>query len=129
MARTKLGSASRFGPRYGTPLKQVVREIEKTQKTRQICPQCGRKSLKRKGYSIWICKKCGAKVAGGAYEPQTGLGKLVERIVKKSEKFEEIAEEIERVKALEKGEEVEGVIGIEEEKPKRKRSRKPKKGE
>ena len=121
MTKTKLGSASRFGPRYSTPLKQVVREIEKTQKTRQICPQCGRKSLKRKGYSIWVCKKCGAKVAGGAYEPQTGLGKLVERIVKKSEKFEEIAKEIEKVEALEKGEEVE-----EEEKPKTRKSKKSK---
>lgn len=123
MTKTKLGSASRFGPRYGTPLKQVVREIEKTQKTRQICPQCGRKSLKRKGYSVWVCKKCDAKVAGGAYEPQTGMGKLVERIVKKSEKYEEIAEEVKKTEALEKGEEVE-----EEEKPKKK-SKKSKEGE
>lgn len=121
MTRTKLGSASRFGVRYGTPLKQVVMGIEKTQKTRQTCPQCGRKSLKRRGYSIWVCKKCGAKVAGGAYEPQTGMGKLVERIVKKSEKFEEIAKEVERVEAEEKGEEFEEIT--EERKIEKKKSK------
>ncbi len=92
--RTKLGSTSRFGARYSSPLKQVVMEIEKVQKSRQICPQCRRKSLKRRGYSLWICGKCGAKIAGGAYEPQTGIGQLVERIVKKGETLEEAKKEL-----------------------------------
>lgn len=97
---TKLGSASRYGVRYGTPLKQRVAKIEETQKTRQICPQCGRKSLKRKGYSIWVCRKCETKMAGGAYEPQTAVGKLVERVVRKREKLEEVLEEIEEEKKV-----------------------------
>ena len=79
MAKTKLGSASRYGARYSTPLKQVVRDIEKKQKTAQVCPQCGRKSLKRKSYSVWQCSKCGTKLADGAYVPQTDVGKIVER--------------------------------------------------
>jgi len=90
---TKLGSASRFGSRYGTPLKQEVNEIEKIQKTAQICPQCGKKSLKRKGYAKWVCKKCGAVVAGGAYYPQTDVGAIVERIINKGEKYAEIVKE------------------------------------
>jgi len=90
---TKLGSASRFGARYGTPLKQEVNEIEKIQKTAQICPQCGKKSLKRKGYAKWVCKKCGAVVAGGAYYPQTDVGAIVERIINKGEKYVEIVKE------------------------------------
>jgi large subunit ribosomal protein L37Ae len=91
---TKLGSASRFGSRYGTPLKQEVRDIEKVQKTAQICPQCGKKSLKRKGYAKWACKKCGTVLAGGAYYPQTDTGAVVERIIKKGEKYEEVAKEL-----------------------------------
>ena len=82
--KTKLKSASRFGSRYSTPLKQIVRDIENEQKARQKCPQCGRKSLKRKGYSLWKCSKCGAEIAGGAYKPQTAVGKMAERIIKKT---------------------------------------------
>jgi large subunit ribosomal protein L37Ae len=95
---TKLGSASRYGSRYGTPLKQIVNKIEKIQKTAQICPQCGRKSLKRKGYAKWVCGKCGAQIAGGAYSPQTEVGAIVERIIRKGEKYEEIAKETEKKK-------------------------------
>ena len=82
--KTKLKSASRFKSRYSSPLKQVVRDIEKQQKSKQKCPQCGRKALKRKGYSLWVCSKCGAVIAGGAYEPQTAVGKITERIIKKT---------------------------------------------
>ena len=106
--KTKLGSASRFGARYSTPLKQVVRDIEKTQKTKQICPQCGRNSLRRKGYSKWACSKCKTEIAGGAYEPKTAVGDLVEKIVKRTkskEEIEKIEKEIEEIQEIEKGEE------------------------
>jgi large subunit ribosomal protein L37Ae len=99
---TKLKSASRYGARYSTPLKQVVMKIEQIQKSKQICPQCKRKSLKRRGYSLWICSKCGAKIAGGAYEPQTGVGQLVERIVRKGETIEEASKDLATVLKEEK---------------------------
>lgn len=107
--KTKLGSASRFGARYSTPLKEVVRDVEKTQKSKQTCPQCGRKSLKRRGYSKWQCSKCGAMLAGGAYEPKTAVGDLVEKIVKRKvskEELKKITEEIAKVQQEEKGETV-----------------------
>jgi large subunit ribosomal protein L37Ae len=104
MTRTKLGSASRFGSRYGSPLKKKVRDIEKVQKRAQECPQCGRRSLKRKGYARWECKKCGAVMAGGAYSPQTGVGTIARRIVERGEKYEEVAEEIEAAEAEAAGE-------------------------
>ncbi|MFH0986720.1 MAG: hypothetical protein V1911_01585 [Candidatus Micrarchaeota archaeon] len=89
---TKLKSASRFEARYSTPLKNIVRDIEKVQKTKQPCPQCGRSSLKRRGNAKWECTKCSAVIAGGAYSPTTPTGKVAERIVKKGEKlaFEDI---------------------------------------
>ena len=99
---TKLGSASRFGSRYGTPLKQEIRDVERIQKTAQICPQCGRKALKRKGYAKWTCSKCGTQMAGGAYYPQTDVGAIVERILKKGEKYEAVVKDLEKIKEKEK---------------------------
>ena len=97
MAKKKLGSAKRFGARYSTPLKQIVRDIEKVQKSKQICPVCGRKSLRRKGNSIWVCSKCGAKIAGGAYEPVTKTGEAVRKIVSRQKPALEEVKEIEEV--------------------------------
>jgi len=72
MVRTKkVGSTGRFGPRYGRRVKVVLKKIEKKQKDLYICPTCKRKSLKRSSVGIWICKKCKAKFAGGAYTPTT----------------------------------------------------------
>jgi len=94
MAKTKLGAASRYGPRYGSPLKKKVKQIEEIQRKKQECPQCNRKSLKRKGYGIWECSKCKTKIAGGAYKPVTSDGREVRRIVRRKEKAKEKAEEL-----------------------------------
>jgi len=67
MATKKVGSAGRFGPRYGTRSKKILAAIEKRQKKKQICPYCERPNLKRVASGIWACKKCKAKFAGGAY--------------------------------------------------------------
>lgn len=70
MGKTKkVGSAGRFGPRYGKKIREKVAEIEKIQKKRHICPSCKMEYLVREGSGIWICKKCGAKFAGQAYYP------------------------------------------------------------
>ncbi|MBS3060846.1 MAG: 50S ribosomal protein L37ae [DPANN group archaeon] len=82
--KTKLGSASRYGPRYGSPLKHQVRKIEEVQRRPQQCPQCGRKSLHRQSNSVWACRKCNAVTAGGAYAPTTTIGIAAKRIVTKT---------------------------------------------
>ncbi len=92
--KTKLESASRYGARYGSPLKKKIKEIERIQKTKQVCPQCGRKSLKRKGYSIWQCSKCKTKLAGGAYKPTTSSGREAKRVVRKEEEREQKIQEL-----------------------------------
>ncbi len=96
MTRTKLGSASRYGARYSSPLKKIVRDIEKVQKHSQECPRCGRLSLRRRGYARWECKKCGTVIAGGAYAPQTGVGTITKRIVERGEKYEQVIKELEK---------------------------------
>lgn len=69
----KVGSTGRFGARYGRGVKVVVEKIERKQRMSYVCPSCKRKSLKRRSAGIWVCSKCKAKFAGGAYSPTTEL--------------------------------------------------------
>ena len=70
----KVGSAGRFGPRYGGVMRKAVATIEKVQKAAHPCSQCGAMSVYRDGTAIWSCVKCGYTFAGGAYTPSTGAG-------------------------------------------------------
>jgi len=65
----KLGSAGRFGARYGRKLKKKIIEVEKLQKKRQKCPYCTKLGTKRLSSGIWYCKKCDSKFTGKAYLP------------------------------------------------------------
>ncbi len=70
MGRKKeVGSAGRFGPRYGKKVRKIVSSIEKIQKQRNICPKCNMPYVKRVAKGIWECKKCKIKFAGLAYMP------------------------------------------------------------
>jgi len=66
----KLGSAARFGSRYGKKIRDKITSIESQYKNKRIkCPFCNYKSLDRVSYGIWECKKCGKVFAGKAYTP------------------------------------------------------------
>lgn len=68
MPRTKkIGSAGRFGSRYGRTIRQKVANIEKKQKAPKKCPYCNAKKVKRLSFGIWQCKKCKNKFTGKAY--------------------------------------------------------------
>ena len=69
--KKKIGSAGRYGPRYGKRIKRLVSDIEKVQKSRHICPKCKMRYVVRKSAGIWECKKCGTKFAGAAYKPKS----------------------------------------------------------
>lgn len=77
----KVGTTGRYGPRYGTRTKKAVAAIEKLQKKKQKCPVCERSALKRVAAGIWLCNKCGAKMSGGAYFPESAATKIVRRSV------------------------------------------------
>jgi len=68
MATKKLGSAARYGARYGKKLKTKITNVEKIQRKKQECPYCGRKTAKRLATGIWKCNKCDSKFTGGAYK-------------------------------------------------------------
>lgn len=66
----KVGSAGRFGPRYGKKVRQKVSEIEKKQKSRHVCPRCSLPYVRRLSNGIFICNKCNNKFTGQAYFPR-----------------------------------------------------------
>lgn len=78
------GSAKRYGSRYGKRIRNEISEVEKEEKGRHECPGCGSNSLERESSGIWVCKKCGKKISGGAWKPKTGGEKLVKRALRKS---------------------------------------------
>ncbi len=54
--------------RYGIKIRRRLDEIQKTKSERYKCPRCKRYTMKRLASGIWICKKCGFKVASKAYK-------------------------------------------------------------
>ncbi len=70
MALKKLGSAGRFGARYGRKTKHKINAVEKIQHAKHKCPFCRRTGIKRLSSGIWYCCKCDAKYAGKAYDPK-----------------------------------------------------------
>ncbi|MBU0898722.1 MAG: 50S ribosomal protein L37ae [Nanoarchaeota archaeon] len=66
----KVGSAGRFGIRYGRKIRQRVIKVEKVLKAKHKCPECMKPGLKRENAGVWVCKKCGLKFAGKAYKPK-----------------------------------------------------------
>jgi large subunit ribosomal protein L37Ae len=67
--KKKVGTSGRFGPRYGRRLRVEVAEIEAVQRAKHKCPSCGALSVRRQALGVWVCGKCGAKFAGGAWQP------------------------------------------------------------
>nr|WP_276235469.1 50S ribosomal protein L37ae [Halosegnis sp. DT85] len=79
MAKSKTGSAGRFGARYGRVARRRVAEIEADTNEDHACPSCGEDRVDRKGTGIWQCGACGHKFAGGSYRPETPAGRTVRR--------------------------------------------------
>jgi len=69
MATKKVGSAGRFGVRYGRKIRKRVADVEVIQKAKHECPGCGKMILKRTSQGVYECKKCGSKFTGRAYYP------------------------------------------------------------
>ncbi len=55
--------------------------MQRKAKSKYECPKCGKIALKRVSFAIWVCKSCGAKIAGGAYQPNTDVGLNALRIL------------------------------------------------
>ncbi len=93
MSKKKVGSAGRFGVRYGRKQRKLVASIEAKMHESYKCAQCGLPQVGRIGTGMWQCGKCGYTFAGGAYVPVTSIGVTVHRAVSKAAEIAGASEE------------------------------------
>ena len=68
MGRTKkVGSAGRFGVRYGRTTRKKIADIEALYKGKHKCNNCNKLAVRRLSFGVWECSKCNIKFAGKAY--------------------------------------------------------------
>ncbi len=91
----KVGPAGRYQARYGVRSRNRIRNVEVIQRQKHVCPSCGHQTVKRVDTSIWQCRKCGVKFAGGSYLPRTEIGQHVEKVIRGSKRLAEEEAEIE----------------------------------
>jgi len=74
----RVGSAGRFGARYGRVARRRVAEIEEDMRSAQVDGE----DVTRVGTGIWVNEETGEKFTGGAYKPETPAGKTVTRSIR-----------------------------------------------
>ncbi len=77
----KVRKTGRFGSRYGVGIRKRLLKIEDKQQKTYACPFCGFKKVKRKAAGLYVCRKCHASFAGGAYLPVTMPGSIIKKTV------------------------------------------------
>lgn len=78
----RVGSAGRFGTRYGRVARKRVAEIEADQNADHPCPECDANRVTRTDTGIWTCGSCGHTFTGGTFRPETPAGQTVERSIR-----------------------------------------------
>ncbi len=78
MATSKVGSAGRFGARYGRVSRRRVKEIEDDMRNSKVDGD----DVKRLGTGIWVNEETGETFTGGAYRPVTPAGRTVRRSIR-----------------------------------------------
>ncbi|MAF89490.1 MAG: 50S ribosomal protein L37ae [archaeon] len=79
--RTKLvGSAGRFGQRYGRKVRLRTAAIEKYSKAKHPCPSCKAKKVRREFVGVWRCRKCDLQFSAGAYSPSSSIEEIKARL-------------------------------------------------
>ncbi|MBU0586106.1 50S ribosomal protein L37ae [Candidatus Micrarchaeota archaeon] len=70
--------------RYGAKLRNLYTAASTAKRSKYVCPKCSKTKVKRTGNSLWKCKSCGARIAGGAYALTTETGNVARRILEDS---------------------------------------------
>ncbi|PNW65260.1 UNVERIFIED_CONTAM: 50S ribosomal protein L37 [Euhalothece sp. KZN 001] len=89
----KIGSAGRFGARYGRVARRRVNEIEAAMREAEVDGD----SVSRIGTGIWRNDRTGEVFTGGSYRPETPGGLQVRRSIRAAMGDEETAEESDQV--------------------------------
>ena len=77
---------SNSGVRYGAELRKRAASVDVVRRSLFACPKCGKKKVKRQGNSKWMCKSCGAIIAGGTYSLTTPAGEVATRLIQEYKK-------------------------------------------
>ena len=77
----KVGSAGRFGSRYGVGIRRKLLKVESVQLQKNKCPNCQSSNVKRKSKGVFVCRKCSYEFVGGAYYPRTLTGTIISQMV------------------------------------------------
>ena len=80
----------KYGTRYGSSLRKMVKKIEITQHKKYVCYFCGKNAMKRKCVGIWQCKRCKKIIAGGAWVPSTTAAATVRSAVRRLRELAEV---------------------------------------
>jgi len=87
----KVGITGKYGTRYGSTLRKVIRKIEVSQHATYKCPFCGKMGIKRSAAGIWSCNSCKKTIAGGAYTLNTAAAVTVRSTVARLRKMKDEA--------------------------------------
>ena len=123
----KVGITGKYGTRYGQKLRKQVKAIEILQRTRSICPFCGKKSIKREAAGIWKCRGCRRAIAGGAWEFVTTAATTAKTTINRLKKNLESRKKPEKEREEDEDEEESKQKGKKEKKDKKDKKEKPEK--
>mmetsp|Transcript_86208 Transcript_86208/g.208959 ORF Transcript_86208/g.208959 Transcript_86208/m.208959 type:complete len:94 (-) Transcript_86208:66-347(-) len=87
----KVGICGKYGTRYGSTLRKLLRKIEVTQHSKYTCMFCGKDTVKRSVTGIWNCGSCRKQIAGGAYQLATPSAATVRSSIARLRKAREEA--------------------------------------
>jgi len=79
----KAGICGKYGTRYGSSLRKVIKKVEVSQHSKYFCEFCGKHAFKRVAVGIWKCKACNKTKAGGAYTLNTSSSLTVRSTIRR----------------------------------------------
>ncbi|EGR33811.1 ribosomal protein, putative [Ichthyophthirius multifiliis] len=85
----KVGICRKYGTRYGSSLRKVVKKFEISQHMKYLCPFCGKTAVKRTAVGIWKCKPCKKVIAGGAWDLNTPTAVTAKTTMNRLKKLKE----------------------------------------
>lgn len=74
------------GVRSGAELRKRASVVDRQRTSRYQCPRCGKVAVKRSGASLWTCRSCGSRFAGGMYSLTTPVGEAARRVIESVKK-------------------------------------------
>ena len=90
----KVGITGKYGTRYGQKLRKQVKSFEILQRTRYVCPFCGKAAVRRMSVGIWRCQACRRVVAGGAWEYSTSAAQTAKTTINRLKKLMVVTDDV-----------------------------------